>query len=408
MADRSRKTRFLRAVLLVAVQVIATFLLLEVALRLIRPHHTGLNNLLYLPSVSTNFSRVDNTADLVKMAPKGFNPGGTHRGFVLNSRGLRTHEYADERSGGLRIVALGDSFTWGAVPYRDTWPFRLQSILRKTLSRQDVEVISLGVPGAGPKFYLRMWELEGRRLQPDLVVLGFFIGNDLTDHSRLRPETTRNGWLVEHSLAVRAMRNLARVVMSGVQADPGNGGDKKARPGSSGRLGYELPGYAAGFDPSRNTMSEAAFMRIEWNRMASCLESNRPMLRRLLRRVGPVLEELDRSVADAGAELVVFLIPDEFQVNDELSGRLLETNDTDPTEFARYIPQNQLVKFLEEAGIRHIDGLRRFRSRSTAEDLYLPRNTHWNAAGNRLAAHMMVDYFQTSGLLPVPEDGSRP
>jgi hypothetical protein len=406
MADRSRKTRFLRTLLLVAVQVIATFLLLEVALRLIRPHHNGLNNMLYLPSVSTNFSRIDNTADLIRMAPKGFDPGGTNRGFVLNSRGLRTHEYADERSGGLRIVAIGDSFTWGAVPFRDTWPVRLQSTLRRTLDRQDVEVISLGVPGAGPKFYLRMWEIEGRRLQPDLVVLGFFIGNDLTDHSRLRPETTRYGWLVEHSLAVRAIRNLARVATSGMQADGEKGGDKTGRPGSSGRVGYELPGYAASFDPSQGTINEKAFMRIEWNRMAICLESNRPMLRRLLGGVGPVLEELDRSVRDAGAELVIFLIPDEFQVNDELSGRLLEINDTDPTEFARNSPQNNLVKFLEEAGIRHIDGLRTFRSRSKVKNLYLPRNTHWNAAGNRLAARMMVDYLQTSGLLPEPDDGS--
>ena len=125
-----------------------------------------------------------------------------------------------------------------------------------------------------------------------------------------------------------------------------------------------------------------------------------------MRRVGPILEELDRSVQDAGAELVVFLIPDEFQVNDELSGRLLEMNDTDPAEFARNIPQNTLLELFETAGIDHINGLPRFRSRSRVESLYLPRNTHWNAAGNRLAAEMMVDYLRTAGLLPVAQDGS--
>lgn len=403
MADRSRKTRLLRISFVIAVQIAATFLLFEVALRLIRPHHAGLGNLLYLPSVSTDLSRIDKLPDLLETTSKGLKPGRTSHGFVLNSRGLRTHEYEDERGGGLRIVAIGDSFTWGVVPHRYSWPVRLQTMLRKTLNRQDVEVISLGVPGAGPMFYLRMWELAGRRLQPDLVVLGFFIGNDLTDNIGIRPEEARYGWLVEHSLAVRSIRNLARVLTSGMQNDEEEILRTKGRRATPGRLGYELPGVAESFDPSQRAMKEKTFMRIEWNRMAVCLESNRPMVRRLVRRVRPILEELDRSVKGAGAELVVFLIPDEFQVNDELSARLLEMNDTATTEFSRNFPQKKLVTSCLEAGIYHIDPLQRFRSRNKTQNLYLPRNTHWNEAGNRLAAQMMVDYLQVSDLLPDTE-----
>jgi lysophospholipase L1-like esterase len=391
--------------MLVAFQVVATVVLLELALRLIRPHHPGLNNVLYLPSVTTEFSRAGTTSEAMKMLPQGFQPGATSEGFVLNSRGLRTHEYVEERGAGLRIVTLGDSFTWGVVPFRDTWPVRLQSMVRKALDRRDVEVISLGVPGAGPKFYLRMWELEGRRLRPDVVILGFFIGNDLTDHSRLRPEAARNSWLVEHSLAARAIRNLARVATSGIQAEDGEHGEENGRIAASGRLGYELPGHADGFDPARHAIKEKAFMKIEWSRMALCLEGNRPMVRRLVRKGAPVLRELDRSVRDSGAELVVFLIPDEFQVDDELSGRLLEMHDIDPAEYVGDLPQRMLIRFFRKTGIRHVDGLQRFRSRSGRADLYLPSNTHWNATGNRLAAKMMADSLQTS--IPVLESRAR-
>ena len=86
MAGRGRKRRLLRTLVFVAVQVVATFLLLEVALRLIRPHHAGLSNLLYLPSVSSDLSLVDNTVDLVKMASPHLEPGAEVVGFVLNSR----------------------------------------------------------------------------------------------------------------------------------------------------------------------------------------------------------------------------------------------------------------------------------------------------------------------------------
>ena len=250
MADRSRRRRLLRTLFLVVVQIVSTFLLLEVALRLIRPYHAGLNNVLYLPSMSTGYSHIENTADLVRKAPKGFDPGGTIRGFVLNSRGLRTHEYTVERTGGLRVVAIGDSFTWGAVPHRDTWPFRLQAALRHTLGRRDIEAISLGVPGTGPKFYLRMWELEGRRLMPDLVVLGFFVGNDLQEQHGVRSGITPNRWIVETSLTVRAIRNLALVASSGMQAGDGEKGERFDRPATSGRVGFvrgrasERRGYA--------------------------------------------------------------------------------------------------------------------------------------------------------------------
>ena len=394
---RTRKPGPLRVLLFAAVQVVAILLLLEGALRLIRPHHAGLNNLLYLPSVSTNFARFDTTEELVGWALPGLEPGETVAGFVLNSRGLRTHEYAVERQGGLRVVALGDSFTWGEVPFADTWPVRLQSQLRKTLERNDVEVISLAVPAIGPKFYLRMWELEGRKLQPDLVVVGLFVGNDLTDHSRARPKTSRYSWLVEHSLAARAVRNLVRVVRSGARTDAG---EEQYQPISSEQIGYELPGYAAGFDPSQKVFKDEEFMRIEWNRMAICLEDNRPLVWRLMRKAGPLLKELDRSVRDSGAVLVIFLIPDEFQVDDELSARLLEKNDTDPKEYVPNMPQKILMRYLSENGIHSIDGLEEFRSRSTVENLYRPSNTHWNAAGNQLAAEMIVDYLQASNLLP--------
>jgi len=279
-------------------------------------------------------------------------------------------------------------------------------MLRRTLDRSDVEVISLGIPAIGPRFYLKMWEVEGRRLQPDLVILGFFVGNDLKDNAGFRPDEGGPGWLLEHSLAVRSIRNLARLLTSGIQHGGENGRAAEGSRGSSGRPGYELPGVAASFDPAEGAMNEETFMRIEWNRMAVCLEGNRPIVRRLLKTLRPILEELDRSVKEAGAELVIFLIPDEFQVDDELSVRLLALNDTDRSEFSRNMPQTMLVASFEKAGIHHIDPLRSFRSRSKAQDLYLPRNTHWNPAGHRLAAQMMVDYLIAEGLLPEHEDGS--
>lgn len=87
-----------------------------------------------------------------------------------NSRGLRgTKEYAyGKRLQGVRIVALGDSFTFGEeVSDHETFPARLERLLPNT------EVLNMGVHGYGHDQMLITWREEGRRYEPDIVLVGF-------------------------------------------------------------------------------------------------------------------------------------------------------------------------------------------------------------------------------------------
>jgi hypothetical protein len=91
-------------------------------------------------------------------------------GLSSNARGLRgRREFADPKPPGVfRIVALGDSFTFGeGVGDEETWSHRLQELLPQT------EVLNLGVHGYGHDQMLLHLQQEGLRYQPDLVLLGF-------------------------------------------------------------------------------------------------------------------------------------------------------------------------------------------------------------------------------------------
>jgi len=93
--------------------------------------------------------------------------------------------------GVFRIVALGDSFTFGfGVRERQAWPARLATALGARSGR-PVEVVNLGVPGTGPRDYL--WHLAhtGLALEPDLVVVGLF-ANDVNDIYQLDRFGTRS------------------------------------------------------------------------------------------------------------------------------------------------------------------------------------------------------------------------
>lgn len=87
-----------------------------------------------------------------------------------NSRGLRgAREYAvDKPPGVVRIVVLGDSFTFGEdVGDDEAWPRRLEQLLPGT------EVLNLGVHGYGHDQMLLYLKEEGLGYHPDVVIVGF-------------------------------------------------------------------------------------------------------------------------------------------------------------------------------------------------------------------------------------------
>ena len=77
-----------------------------------------------------------------------------------------------------RLVVLGDAFTWGhGVRERQAYPKRLEQRLnarRGTMHGRGsrVEVVNLGLVGAGPRDFLYHLEHTGLALAPDLVIVG--------------------------------------------------------------------------------------------------------------------------------------------------------------------------------------------------------------------------------------------
>jgi|GEM_PF-3052807 len=96
--------------------------------------------------------------------------------------------------GGLRVVCLGDSFTFGwGVEDADTYPVQLEAALEELLaalvagdtahsgprrSPVGAEVLNVGLPGYNTWQEHRLYEKLVRPMAPDVVVLGWYL-NDL-------------------------------------------------------------------------------------------------------------------------------------------------------------------------------------------------------------------------------------
>src|SRR6266481_5197465 len=107
------------------------------------------------------------------------NPLPNVNGGGLNSAGFRTHEFGPKPAGTYRILALGDSCTFGITTttsfqyIQAPYPQRLEELAAKRVGAGKVEVLNAGVPGYNSFLGVMLLRTRLRRLQPDLVTVRY-------------------------------------------------------------------------------------------------------------------------------------------------------------------------------------------------------------------------------------------
>jgi hypothetical protein len=98
-----------------------------------------------------------------------------------------------------RIVILGDSFTEAnQLPLKDTWYRQLEALLQKRVDKK-IEIISLGIGGAGTGWELLIFEKLGMLYEPDLVILAFHPGSDFfNNHPRLETKFDKPFFIIRN------------------------------------------------------------------------------------------------------------------------------------------------------------------------------------------------------------------
>jgi hypothetical protein len=102
----------------------------------------------------------------------------------INSKGLRGAEVeyakpADE----VRILVLGDSFTFAEqVNQEETFSQRLEDRLNADQDGKHYRVLNGGSNGWATANELIFLAKEGVRFQPDVVIVAFYVGNDVSDN----------------------------------------------------------------------------------------------------------------------------------------------------------------------------------------------------------------------------------
>ncbi len=277
--------------------------------------------------------------------------------FHLNSRGFKDVEFSTNKAAGTsRILGIGDSFAFGVVPYEYNYLTLVEQDLNQ--SGHHVELINMGIPGIGPREYLSLLAREGLALEPDRILLSFFVGNDFDGPRRSLVSYSYVASLISYVLA--SWRKFEGQIFHG----------------------------DATYEDDEPKFTNEAYLEIELKRSAIFLRDNRAFEDQFALALSYLLE-MKRLCDGRNIGLTVVLIPDEVQVSNSLQARVVEQSGRGSASFDFALPNRLLRATFEELKIDYLDLTAEFSAGSRNKRLYRPNDSHWNIAGKALAARLI-------------------
>jgi lysophospholipase L1-like esterase len=333
-------------------------------------------------------------------------PPGEEVEVAINSHGFRGAELPAGKTG-RRVVVYGDSFVEArSTRLEDTFPARLEAALREAVPG-PVEVVNAGVSGYGPDQMAARLAAELPQLQPDLVVLALYAGNDWGDvvrnqiysvdaDGRLRrgapvlDEALRSG-LEERS----GWRALATVRAASRLWAEINGPDTAATDDTSSTDAVLRACQQEYDDALRRPGRVTNLFRDHYDADVS-VRPGSESARYKRRLMAEVLAEAGRRAAARSVPLLVLAIP---AGSDIVPGH---PHRVDPARFPEYRPEGLtegLEQVADEIGLPLVNLFGSFHERRDRA-LYYPIDGHWNTAAQELAARLVAERIAADGLLP--------
>ena len=336
--------------------------------------------------------------------------GGHEVIYHVNAHGFRGPELATETSDLTRIVVYGDSFIHAEfTELQETFSKQLEAILTAR-TNQNYEVVNAGVAGYGPDQVLRRVEDELGWLEPDLLIVGIFAGNDFGDLVRnklYRLESdgtlTPNAYILSDEIALNASIEQHELILKRIARDARN----RVR-------ALFTPRPAGGFDAEQAVLSalqqhldEYQEFVVEGDGVVRELRSDpysadisllpgSPSANYKLAKMKAVIERINLTASLQNIPLLVFTIPHPMDLMD---GRH-ESGVVDLARFPDYQPArltDSVQAIAASHDIHHVNLFPHFREAADPVGLYLRGgDDHWSSEGQRYGAEIVAEYVINS------------
>ena len=309
------------------------------------------------------------------------------------SRGYLTDDVFNKKKDVIRILGLGDSFS---VYLRDKKQNYNNFLQQKFIDsgRGDVEIVNAGMEAMGPGYYWHILNKLGDLFKPDLVLVGFFVGNDFEEADfsvYIGNFISEPKDLIKRYSRYDQFRHwrLYRLLKN-----------KYTRYREA-----QLKKEEAKRQPAQpvGTFSQATFLEVEKKRSWMFDKNNRELLNQQWRECSEIILKMKDWCDRRKIKLVIAILPEQFQVDQALREAVLTKYKHIAEEnLDLSYPDNLIVNFCRTHNINCLDLLGQFQEQGKTRPLYTLRDSHWNEAGNRLAADLIFEYLEKNQLAPTP------
>jgi hypothetical protein len=338
--------------------------------------------------------------------------------FITNSKGFRnSREFvykANKKT--LRLMLLGDSYIDGyRVDQNHTMGYVLEDELNKT-TKDDYDHVEVMVSGHNNPLVAAYYFQEiGRKFNPNMVILGVSLGNDLT-------------WKINSGINIEPIKN-----------DIGNWSVRRLEEESKKYSFFLLPKEAytpkesfseifqnmekiirkllgklffkfaliepPAFDPSKDSMRRHLYANDCYVALGLFYKPLMPEIEEIYTNFEKDLLAMKSIVEENESKLVIVFLPTRIQVSTNDWNLLKKFYSLDEKKFDLVYPNIRISDFCKKNDIYFIDLLDEFRESTQKNDkiLFMSRgDMHFNKEGHRLAGTILakeVNHMLSNGYL---------
>lgn len=296
--------------------------------------------------------------------------------IAINDLGVRDDEQIGPKPPGeRRVLVLGDSLVLSVqVPFAETFTEELERQLNAGDATTSYRVINAGVQGYGPVEELLLFRRLVEHVQPDLVLVSVFVGNDAEEALASAPKLDPGRPAIE-GLRESVVTQLRRIVRRSMVLQVLRLRVVAATDRFTTTTGPPEPphqSYAA--DPA-------------------------PRIARGMELTRDLLGQLKDEASAVGARTGILLMPARFQVDDEDYGRLREIVAAAGGDLRRDAATERFAAAVGALDVPQLDLLPALRAAVPGPDLFFKENIHLTRHGHTIVGQAVARFIEDHALL---------
>ena len=310
--------------------------------------------------------------------------------FKINSYGMNDYEYSEKTASDYRVLALGDSFVWGAygTELDETFLKQLEVRLNENSNGKNFQVMKAGVPGYGTDQELLYLKSKGIKFKPDMVIL-YFYPNDFDDNmvSGEREVNSDGQLVVKRKSKQKPLKLFRNFLFNNLDSY------RLTERTAVNIIGPKL-GSLVGGDTIYNRDAISNIYEVNYTKDTYLK----------LDRTFTLIKEMHQFTEENNIPFAIVFIPAKFQVYADLQKDIINEGLADNKTFDDFSKPNKIfLKWPEEENIVIIDLLPGLLAHDEKDDLYWTLNPHWNKKGNDKGAELiyqeLIEHQALSGLI---------